>query len=139
MEGCDWSTVVGGLQRKGCSYTSFWNSISQVTQCFFPHCADRLHTCVSHSAERKHDFKFCVPLHQSTGSHRSHETSLSQGCPGTVPIPRMHACSVTQSCPTLCDPMDYRPPGSSAHGIFKARILERVAIYYSRGSSQPRD
>ena len=35
---------------------------------------------------------------------------------------------VSQLCPTLCDPMDYSPPGSSAHGIFQARILEWVAI-----------
>ena len=40
---------------------------------------------------------------------------------------------------TLCDPMDYNPPGSSAHEILQARILEWVAIPYSRGSSQPRD
>ena len=31
---------------------------------------------------------------------------------------------VTQSCPTLCDPMDYNLPGSSVHGIFQARVLE---------------
>ena len=37
----------------------------------------------------------------------------------------------------LCESMDYSPPGSSAHGIFQARILEWVAISYSRGSSQP--
>ena len=36
--------------------------------------------------------------------------------------------SVAQSCPTLCDPMDCSPPGSSVHGILKARILEWVAI-----------
>ena len=40
-----------------------------------------------------------------------------------------------QSCPTLCDPMDCTLPGSSVHGIFKARILEWVAISSSRGSS----
>ena len=45
-------------------------------------------------------------------------------------------CSVTQSCPTLCEPMDCSPPGSSVHGIFWARILEWVAIPFSRGSSQ---
>ena len=39
----------------------------------------------------------------------------------------------------LCDPMDCSPPGSSVHGIFQARILEWVAISYSRGSSQPRN
>ena len=46
---------------------------------------------------------------------------------------------VTQSCLTLCDPVDYSPPGSSVHGISQARILEWVAIPFSRGSSPPRD
>ena len=47
----------------------------------------------------------------------------------------VHAKSL-QSCPTLCDPMDCSPPGSSVHGIFQARILEWVAITSSRGSSR---
>ena len=46
---------------------------------------------------------------------------------------------VAQSCPTLCDPTDYSLPGFSVHGIFQARLLEWVAISFSRGSSQPRD
>ena len=46
---------------------------------------------------------------------------------------------VAQSCPTLCYPVEYSPPGSFVHGIFQARILEWVAISFSRGSSQPRD
>ena len=46
---------------------------------------------------------------------------------------------VAQLCPTLCDPMDCSPPGSSVHGILQARILEWVAIPFSRGSSQPKD
>ena len=46
---------------------------------------------------------------------------------------------VTQLCPTLCDPMDYSLLGCSIHGIFQARILERVAISFSRLSSQPGD
>ena len=44
-----------------------------------------------------------------------------------------------QSCQTLCDPIDYSPTGFSIHGILQARILERVAMSSSRGSSQPRD
>ena len=40
-----------------------------------------------------------------------------------------------QSCLTLCDPMDCSPPESSVHGISQARILEWVAISFSRGSS----
>ena len=45
----------------------------------------------------------------------------------------------TQSCPTLCDPMDCSLPGSSLHGILQAIVLECVAISFSRGSSWPRD
>ena len=46
---------------------------------------------------------------------------------------------VTQSCLTLCDPMDYSLPSSSIHGILQARVLEWVAISFSRGSSWPGD
>ena len=46
---------------------------------------------------------------------------------------------VTKSCPTLCDLMDCSLPGSSVTGISQVRILEWVAISFSRGSSQPRD
>ena len=45
---------------------------------------------------------------------------------------------VTQLCPTLCDPMDCSLPGSSVHGISQARVLEWVAISFSRGPSRPR-
>ena len=53
-----------------------------------------------------------------------------------------HACAcvlITQLCPTLCDPVDCSPPGSSVHGIFWARIPEWVAISFSRGSFRPRN
>ena len=43
-----------------------------------------------------------------------------------------------QLCPIHCDPIDCSPPGSSVHGIFQARILEWVAISFSRGPSQPK-
>ena len=46
---------------------------------------------------------------------------------------------VAQLCPTLCDPMDCRLQGSSVHGIFQARVLQWVAISFSRRSSWPRD
>ena len=46
---------------------------------------------------------------------------------------------VAQSCLTLCDPMDYCPPGSSVHEILLASILRSVALCFSRGSSWPRD
>ena len=54
-------------------------------------------------------------------------------------FPSLCLCLVTQSCPTLCNPMDSSPPGSSVHGILQAKILEWVAFLFSRGSSQPRD
>ena len=48
-------------------------------------------------------------------------------------------CSVAQLCLTLCDPLDYSPPGSTVHGILQVRILEWVAIPSPGGSSLPRD
>ena len=59
-------------------------------------------------------------------------SEVTQLCP-TLATPR------TIACLTLCDPMDCSPPHSSVHGIFQARVLEWVAISFSRGSSQPRD
>ena len=56
---------------------------------------------------------------------------------GGVPLKTVPSTMVkvkVAQCPTLCDPMDY-----TAHGILQARILEWVAILFSRGSSQPRD
>ena len=44
----------------------------------------------------------------------------------------MYAYSIAQLCLTLCNPMDCSPPGSSIHGIFQARVLEWVAISFSR-------
>ena len=60
---------------------------------------------------------------------RRHFTS-HQGSPSFIKV----KMKVTQSCPTLCNPMDY-----TVHGILQARILEWVAFPFSRGSSQPRD
>ena len=63
---------------------------------------------------------------------------------GQDPIEEAHLnyeseSEVAQSCPTPCDPTDCSLPSSSVHGIFQARVLEWVAISFSRGSSQPRD
>ena len=46
-------------------------------------------------------------------------------------------CMHAQLHPALCNPMDYTPPGSSVHGIFQARILEHLAIFYLRGFLRP--
>ena len=48
-------------------------------------------------------------------------------------------CAHSHLCPTLCDPMDYSLTGSSVHGVLQARILEWVAIFFSRWFSPPRD
>ena len=65
--------------------------------------------------------------------------SLSGPLFKTVPALFVCRCSVVQLCPTLCDPTDCSPEGSSVHGILRARILEWVAISSSRASSQPTD
>ena len=73
--------------------------------------------------------------------HRGHRVSVPR-----LPLMRhyallqvlVRACmhsKLLQSCPTLCDPMDCNPPGSSVHGILQARILEAVALPSSKGSS----
>ena len=54
-------------------------------------------------------------------------------------ISSFNESDVAQSCRTLCDSMDCSLPRSSVHGIFQARVLEWVAISFSRGSSRPRD
>ena len=51
----------------------------------------------------------------------------------------LHCALIAQSCLTLCDPVDCSPPASSVHGISQARILEWIAISFSRESFQPRD
>ena len=60
---------------------------------------------------------------------------------GSCPLSTLveYTLLVVQSCPTLCDPRICSPPGSSVHGISQARILECVAISFSRGSAQPLD
>ena len=76
--------------------------------------------------------KLSLPLTLSVRARKRQEwakNSLSTG----------NNSKVAQSCPTLCDPMDYSLPGSSVHGLFQARVLEWVAISFSRGSSWPRD
>ena len=87
-------------------------------------------------------------------SHQQHRTFFpsfrfpcfpSSLSPPSPPFSHRHSvcsavlCLVAQPCPPLCDPMDCRPPGSSAHGDSPASILEHAAMPASRGSSQPRD
>ena len=53
------------------------------------------------------------------------------------PPEKFKKVKVAQLCPTLCNPMDCSPPGSTVHGILQPRILEWIAILFSRRSSQP--
>ena len=64
--------------------------------------------------------------------------NLPVGSPTEIWVVHVPAQSL-QSSPTLCNPMNCSPPGSSVPGILQARILEWVAMPSSRGSSQPRD
>ena len=82
------------------------------------------------------------------GSDVANQLTLKQGdCPGLsrwTNVITMHVqvcvrAKWLQSCLTLCDPMNCSPSGSSVHGILQARILEWVAVPFSRGSSRPVD
>ena len=79
----------------------------------------------------------------SVNAHNNLKRQFSQVVPypwDTVrPVCVYRSDCVTQSCLTLCDPMDCSPPGSSVHGILPARILQWVAIPFCRRSSWSRD
>ena len=91
------------------------------------------------------------PQISSIQSHPIDQTSQPAGCTQSqgaggrqlcvnLKIPSLgSSVLVAQLCLILCDPMIYSPPSSSVHGIFQARILEWVAIPFSRESSLPRD
>ena len=76
-------------------------------------------------------------LKGSTGNNKKKQKELNCSYLGIgLYINFMCMCVlVSQSCPTLCDPMDCSPPGSSVHGILQERILEWVATLFSRRSS----
>ena len=88
-----------------------------------------------------------VPLMRTVGDHPQHygKFIINMHVPEPCSVLRFPLtslplyCFVTQSCLTLCDPMDCSLLGSSVYGIFQARILEWFAISFSRGSFQPRD
>ena len=78
-----------------------------------------------------------VCLSTTPGTIQSTEFSRPE-CWSVCVCARARARLVAQSCPTLCDPMDWSPPSFSVHGILWARTLEWVAMHSSRASSQPR-
>ena len=66
-------------------------------------------------------------------------SSWSIRLPSLPNSPEWKKSEVAQSCQTLCNPMDCSLSGSSVYGIFQARVLEWIAISFSRGSSRPRN
>ena len=76
---------------------------------------------------------------ETTITLKSSLCSLSGRSPLNTYSWEVRECVCTLSCLTLCNPMDCSPPGSSVHGIFQERILEQVAIFFSRGSSWAKD
>ena len=72
------------------------------------------------------------------GGTESSNLLITQLVPvATSLYPSVQFSSVSQSCPTLWDPMNCSLPDSAVHGIFQVRILEWVVISFSRGFSQP--
>ena len=72
-----------------------------------------------------------LDMKQWTGSKLRKEYAKAVYCHSVYLTYMQSESEVTQSCPTLCDHMDYSLPGSSVHGILQARILEWVAIPFS--------
>ena len=71
---------------------------------------------------------------------KKNNNSLSDSNKPTIlEVTALYWVLVAQLCTTLCNPMDCSLPGSSVHEIPQARMLEWVAILFSRGSSRPRD
>ena len=93
----------------------------------------------THTGPSSHHWLCCPPFTGSTQTcgaiFQIPSSILAVPCTGHL----QPVCSVARSCPILCDPMDCSSPGSSVHGIFQTRILERVVISFCRGSSRPRD
>ena len=74
---------------------------------------------------------FCLQprTHEEVGVGRTAGSTNSPSFPSVLTgFIELSYWSVTNSCPTLCDPVDCSPPGSAVHGILQAGILERVAI-----------
>ena len=98
-------------------------------------CTRNSYACSWHWSTERAQFSTAVP---DSRPHNQHFKSWTNWATEFCLIHRIHLFKA-QSCPTLSDPKDCSSPGSSVHGILQARILERVAISFSRASSWPRD
>ena len=98
-----------------------------------------VHTCWSFSfCSRICHLSICYFDIRAEGDWTEGDWEVTKSVPACPPSICLKT-EVIHLCPTLCDPMDCGLPGSSVHGIFQARVLQWVAISFSRGSSQPRD
>ena len=148
-----WRKVVGFFQENQIFFGTIWS---------FPHFIHVLFTCISSRVT----FQSLLGLQRGSYSlrvtyvivlkpficsaHRISTRNASYLCPHhfcynlwcTVKrfcVASLSLSLVAKSCPTLASTWDCSPPGSSVHGILQARILEWVAISFSRGSSPPRE
>ena len=99
---------------------------------------------VAKSRAQLRDFTFAFHFHALEKEMATHSSVLAWRTPETAELSGLPSvgsvlCLVAQSCTTLRDAMGCSPPGSSVHEISQARILECVAMPFSRRSSQPRD
>ena len=87
-----------------------------------------------------HQLKIDYYKYVSCKPQGKHKQKAIVGCHFLLQCMKVKSESeVAQSCPTLCDPMDCSPPGSSTHGIFQARVLEWVAIAFSEKIKKERN
>ena len=93
----------------------------------------------SNTTVQKHKLTKIKHKEQILKVAREKQQITQKGIPMRITADLSTESEVAQSCPTLCNPIDCSPPGSSVHGISQARILKWVAISFSGGSSQPRD
>ena len=113
------------LKSYSVSISTLWDVNSRDLQFFLHYCV--LSTC---QTLRKYLLNDCLAWCLAPRQHRIKICHYYYTC----------VCAKSlQSCLILCDTMDCSPPGSSVHGIPQARILEWVAVSFSRGSSWPRD
>ena len=101
------------------------------------------HGKILNSKLGKEDFMavYCHPAYFTSmqAEYIMRNAGLEEAQAGIKTARKESESEVAQWCPTLYDPVDCSLPCSSVHGIFRARVLEWVAISFSRGSSQPRD
>ena len=131
-----WTEETGGLQSVGHKGLDTTSARRRHARCRAILCYQRMSLAPGHSPR-------APPNPSRRSSLLCPECLFMMPCVFFIFLPLLWSevkwSEVAQSCPTLCDPMDCSLPGSSVPGILQARVLEWVAISFSRRSSQPRD